>query len=193
MLTAQPHMRSLRFAFVNMHGPYHYSVFFASHSCYNQSEHLCRLVSKGAGRKKAYMQMSCVEFSMFLLSLWKNNAIVTSAQFGLSLFWWETPEFEPRSRRIFSTVHGVPLHTAFLFHLFVVLIWLKYCWKGGKIESYPFILVRYRMYICFRFCLQTFWLSFQLVSAQISQVATAFHFWLPREKLFLRLMWAVFM
>ena len=68
MQTAQPHTGSLQFAFVNQHGPYHYSVFFASHTCFNQSEHLCRLVSKRAGRKKANIHMSCVEFSMFLLS-----------------------------------------------------------------------------------------------------------------------------
>ena len=52
MQTAQPHMRSLQFASVNLHGPYHYSVFFASHTCFNQSEHLCGLVSKREGRKK---------------------------------------------------------------------------------------------------------------------------------------------
>ena len=36
---------------------------------------------------------------MFLLSLCKETVIVTSAQPGLSLFWSETPVFEPRSRR----------------------------------------------------------------------------------------------
>ena len=73
MQTAQPHMRSLEFAFVNLHDPYHYSVFFASYTCFNQSEHLCRLVSKRAGRKKTIIHMSCVEFSMFRLSLSKRN------------------------------------------------------------------------------------------------------------------------
>ena len=52
MQTAQPHMGSLQFAYVNLHGPYYYSVLFASHTCFNQSEHLCRLVSKRAGRKQ---------------------------------------------------------------------------------------------------------------------------------------------
>ena len=52
MQTTQQHMGSLQFAFVNLHGPYHYLVFFASHTCFNQTEHLCRLVSKRAGRKK---------------------------------------------------------------------------------------------------------------------------------------------
>ena len=69
MQTAQPHMGSPHFAFVNLHGPYHYLVFFASHTCFNQSEHLFRLVSKRASRKKLLYIMSCVEFSMFLLSL----------------------------------------------------------------------------------------------------------------------------
>ena len=46
--------------------------------------------------KKAIM--SCVEFGMFL-TYKKETAIVTSALSGLSLFWSETPEFEPRSRR----------------------------------------------------------------------------------------------
>ena len=32
---------------------------------------------------------------------------------------------------------GVPLHTAFHYHPNVVLIWLKYCWKGRKIASHP--------------------------------------------------------
>ena len=36
-------------------------------------------------------------------------------------------------------VNGVPLHTAFNYHLPIVLIWLKYCWKGGKIASHPSI------------------------------------------------------
>ena len=54
MQTAQPHMRSLQIAFEYLHGPYHDSVFFASHTCFSQSEHLCRLVSKRAGRKKSY-------------------------------------------------------------------------------------------------------------------------------------------
>ena len=46
MQTAQPHMGSR-----NSTWPLSL-VFFASHTCFNQSEHLCRLVSKRAGRKK---------------------------------------------------------------------------------------------------------------------------------------------
>ena len=52
MQTAQPHMRSMQFAFVSQLGPYNYSVFLASRTCFNQSEHLCRLVSKLVGRQK---------------------------------------------------------------------------------------------------------------------------------------------
>ena len=40
---------------------------------------------------------------------------------------------------IYSTVNGVPLHTAFHYHPNIVLIWLKYCWKGRKIASHPSI------------------------------------------------------
>ena len=38
---------------------------------------------------------------------------------------------------IFSTVKRVPLHTAFHYHPPIVLIWLKYCWKGRKITTRP--------------------------------------------------------
>ena len=40
---------------------------------------------------------------------------------------------------IFSTINCDPFHTAFHYHPPVVLIWLKYCWKGRKIESHPSI------------------------------------------------------
>ena len=80
----------LKCAFVNLHGPYHYLVFFASHTCFNQSEHLCKLVSKRAGRKSS---------ACFFWAYEKETAIITSAQSGLSLFWSEAPVFEPRSRR----------------------------------------------------------------------------------------------
>ena len=38
----------------------------------------------------------------------------------------------PARGEIFSTVNGAPLHTAFHFQLFIVLIWLKYCWRPGS-------------------------------------------------------------
>ena len=34
-------------------------------------------------------------------------------------------------------VNRFPLHTGFHYHLPVVLIWLKYCYKGHKITSHP--------------------------------------------------------
>ena len=38
---------------------------------------------------------------------------------------------------IFSTVNRFSLHTAFCYNLPIVLIWLKYYWKGRKIASHP--------------------------------------------------------
>ena len=32
--------------------------------------------------------------------------------------------------RFFSNLNGASLHSAFHFHISIVLIWLKYCWKG---------------------------------------------------------------
>ena len=45
---------------------------------------------------------------------------------------WALPEAE-----IFSVIKDVTLHTAFHYHLPIMLIWLKYCWKGCKITSHP--------------------------------------------------------
>ena len=42
-------MRCLQFTFINLYGSY--SVVFASYKCFYQSENVCRLVSKYAGRK----------------------------------------------------------------------------------------------------------------------------------------------
>ena len=47
------------------------------------------------------------------------------------------PSSIPTRGKIFSTINWVPLHTAFYYHPCIVLIWLKYCWKGYKIVSYP--------------------------------------------------------
>ena len=49
------------------------------------------------------------------------------------------PRSSPAWGRIFSTINRVPLHTAFHYHLPIVLIWLKYCLKGRKIASHPSI------------------------------------------------------
>ena len=34
--------------------------------------------------------------------------------------------------RFFSNLNGASLHSAFNFHLSIILLWLKYCWKGRK-------------------------------------------------------------
>ena len=45
-------------------------------------------------------------------------------------------KFFPYRVTTFSTVIRVPLHTAFHYHLPIILIWLKYFWKGRKITSH---------------------------------------------------------
>ena len=59
----------------------------------------------------------------------------------LALAYWSSGPSSILTRgEIFSTVNGVPLHTAFHYHPNIVLIWLKYCWKGRKIAaSHPSI------------------------------------------------------
>ena len=51
---------------------------------------------------------------------------------------WPTDLAVPSSK-IFSAINWVPLHTAFHIHSLIVLIWLKYCWKGCKIANHPSI------------------------------------------------------
>ena len=46
----------------------------------------------------------------------------------------------PARGEIFSTVDLVLLHTAFHYQPLIVLIWLKYWWKGRKIARHPSIL-----------------------------------------------------
>ena len=59
---------------------------------------------------------------------------------GLELAYWSSgPSSIPAWRKIFSTVNGAPLHTAFHYRPLIVLIWLKHCWKGHKIASHPSI------------------------------------------------------
>ena len=57
--------------------------------------------------------------------------------------WWptdlEVPGSSPTRGEIFLTINGVPLHTAFHYHPPIVLLWLKYCWKGLKVASHPSI------------------------------------------------------
>ena len=88
---------------------------------------------------------------MFLLSLWKRNRDhYVCTVWSKSYFGQKHPCSSPARGEIFSTVNGVPLHTAFHYQLFIVLIWLKYCWKGRENASYPFILIRNRMNIMFQ-------------------------------------------
>ena len=49
------------------------------------------------------------------------------------------PSSSPARGEIFSTVNGVPLHTTCHYQSLIVLIWLKYCWKGRKVASHPSI------------------------------------------------------
>ena len=57
--------------------------------------------------------------------------------------YWPTelavPSSSPAPGELFSTVYGVPLHTAFHYHTPIALIWPKYCWKGLKIANQPSI------------------------------------------------------
>ena len=47
------------------------------------------------------------------------------------------PSSSPARGEIFSTINGYPLHAAFHYHLSIILIWLKYYWKGRKIAIHP--------------------------------------------------------
>lgn len=50
------------------------------------------------------------------------------------------PSSSPAQGKVSSTKNGVLLHTAFYHQLFMVLIWLNYCWKGQKLQVvHPFI------------------------------------------------------
>ena len=52
------------------------------------------------------------------------------------------PSSSPARGEIFSTVNEVSVHIAFHYHPRIVLIWLKYCWKGRKIASHPSIYLK---------------------------------------------------
>ena len=53
--------------------------------------------------------------------------------------WSSSPEFEPGARWNILNCIWVPLHATFHYHPFIILIWLKYFWKGPKITSHPSI------------------------------------------------------
>ena len=60
----------------------------------------------------------------------------TGSSVGLALAYWSSgPSSIPAQGEIFSTVNGVPLHTAIPYRPPVVQIWLKYCWEGRKIAK----------------------------------------------------------
>ena len=52
-------------------------------------------------------------------------------------YWSSGPSSIPARGEIFSTVNGVPLHTAVYYQPFIVLIWLNYCLKRRKIACHP--------------------------------------------------------
>ena len=54
-------------------------------------------------------------------------------------YWSSRPSSIHACGKIFSAVNKVPLHTAFHYQPPIVLIWLKYCWKGRKISCHPSI------------------------------------------------------
>ena len=54
-------------------------------------------------------------------------------------YWSSGPSSIPARGKIFSTVNGALLDTAFHYQPLIVLIWLKHCWKGRKIAIHPSI------------------------------------------------------
>ena len=59
----------------------------------------------------------------------------------LSSYKWDVwKSYNGKVEIIGNKLMGILVHTAFLYHLPIVLIWLKYCWKGYKIASHPSII-----------------------------------------------------
>ena len=67
-----------------------------------------------------------------LSALWDMLYLVFHYLRNMLAHWSSGLESELRSRRNLLNVNGV-LHTVFHYHPPIVLIWLKYCWKGRKI------------------------------------------------------------
>ena len=61
------------------------------------------------------------------------------------------PGLEPQAE-IFSIINGIPLHTAFHYHLPIVLICLKYCCKGHKITCHLSIQSTMPVMVCTHDC-----------------------------------------
>ena len=59
----------------------------------------------------------------------------------------------PTWGEFFSILHRAPLHTAFHYQPLIILIWMKYCWKGHKIAlvSHPSICIHYLHLLYVRF------------------------------------------
>ena len=94
-----------------------------------------------ASRNRSWDQF--LEVSWLALLFNETITVASGAPVAQWVKRWPTdlavPSSIPARGEIFSTVNGVPLHTAFHYHLPIVLIWLKYCWKGRKIASHPSI------------------------------------------------------
>ena len=74
----------------------------------------------------------------------------------------------PARGRIFSTVNGVPLHTAFHYQPLIVLILLKYCRKGHKIGIHPSIHLPYPLKFAGREALTDHTKCIQIISSSPS-------------------------
>ena len=79
------------------------------------------------------------------------------------------PSSIPARGEIFSTVNGVPLHTAFHYHPSIVLIWLKYCWKGRKITNHPSIHTTFPKISDIQLLPFIFYTAFKLLTTWLSQ------------------------
>ena len=97
--------------------------------------------------KKWEKLLHCKSFSHFFnkeywcisgIDVWKfnetlTNEVVSFEQPGPGL---SGSGLKPHLRGgIFSVVNGLPLYTSFHYHLPIILIWLKYCWKIGGHSS----------------------------------------------------------
>ena len=88
-----------------------------------------------------YPSLSLSDVQVFRKFL-KHQLRSPGSSVGSALAYWSSAhKFEPNSRRNLLNRKRVPLRTCsgFAYHLPIVLIWLKYYWKGRKIASRPSI------------------------------------------------------
>ena len=125
-------------------------VYFSLDTLKDEKERLISLY-KCAGKFEYWQYAHWLSFSMYqnptpLLSISINipSIRIPGAPVAQLVKRWPTDladrvrsSLEVKSSQ--PTVNGVPLHTAFHYHLNIVLIWLKYCWKGRKIASHSSI------------------------------------------------------